>query len=374
MTQPIKLLLLIPHLGGGGAEQVTSLLAQRLDPERFDINLGLIAADGPGAKQPPPWVTVHRLGAKRIRRAWFGLIRLIWKLRPDAILSNMTHLNFLILSIKPFLPTNTRILARQNTTASAAANPWITRISYRWLYPRADAILCQSSAMAIDMEDRFGIPHRKLAVLLNPIDIEAIRVASKTRHSEETWRPGQWPRLLSVGRLAREKGHDLLLQALAKIRESYPHAHLTILGSGEEESSLRCLSHELHVSEALDLPGHVSELSSWYAQATLFVLPSRFEGMPNALLEAAAAGLPLVSTPCCAGVSILFQNSPGAWLASEISAAALAESILESLPHLAFPANAPRRYDHAFVAPFEAGITLAAYETLIEQVVTQGRP
>jgi hypothetical protein len=96
--------------------------------------------------------------------------------------------------------------------------------------------------------------------------------------------------------------------------------------------------------------------------------------MPNALLEAAAAGLPLVSTPCCAGVSILFQNAPGAWLASDITAPALAESILESLPHLAFPANASRRFDHAFLAPFEAGITLAAYETLIEQVVTRGRP
>ena len=374
MTQPIKLLLLIPHLGGGGAEQVTAMLAHRLDPFRFHINLALIAADGPGAKQPPPWVTVHRLGAKRVRRAWLGLIRLIWKLRPDAILSNMTHLNFLLLSLKPFLPTNTRILARQNTTASAAANPWLTRFSYRWLYPRADAILCQSTSMAIDMEDRFGIPHRKLAVLLNPIDIDAIRLASTAPHPEENWRPERWPRLLSVGRLSREKGHDLLLRALAQVRESYPHAHLTILGSGKEESSLRCLSHELHVAEALDLPGQISELSSWYAQATLFVLPSRFEGMPNALLEAAAAGLPLVSTPCCAGVSILLQNSPGAWLASEISAPALAQSILQSLPHLAFPTNSPRRFNHAFLAPFEAGITLAAYESLIEQVVSQGRP
>jgi glycosyltransferase involved in cell wall biosynthesis len=85
-------------------------------------------------------------------------------------------------------------------------------------------------------------------------------------------------------------------------------------------------------------------------EATLFVLPSRHEGMPNALLEAAAAGLPLVATPASGGVVDLLRGRPGAWLAKEISAKALAVAIIAALEAIRpgerfsqefFPSSAP---------------------------------
>ena len=369
MTKRTKLLLLIPHLGGGGAERVAAQLARHLDPQQFDIHLALIAKDSPGAQPIPRWVQVHRLQRKRVRHAWFRLICLIHAERPDVVLSSMAHLNFLLLLLKPLLPPRTRILVRQNTTASSAAQTWSTCFLYRHLYRHAHAVICQSRAMAADLADRFEIPRAKLKILANPVDVATILAGSRLNQQPE-WPVNAWPRLLSIGRLAHEKGVDLLLHALSEIRQHHPCVHLQILGVGPEEAALRKLSLELGLEDTVSFLGYQKDLTRFYKQATLFILPSRYEGMPNALLEAAAAGLPLVATPCSAGLCDLLENAPGAWLAQSISAESLAETVLEALQSLAVPDgsapdSAPGRFHHAFLVPYETPVAVAAYAALI---------
>jgi glycosyltransferase involved in cell wall biosynthesis len=376
MKQRTKLLLLIPHLGGGGAEQVTAQLARHLDPQRFEIHLCLVSSDRPGAKPIPRWVQVHRLHRKRVRYAWFRLIRLIRTEQPDVILSGMAHLNFLVLLLKPFLPKSTRILVRQNTTASAAARSSLSRLLYRRLYPRADAILCQSDAMATDLAANFAVTSDKLKVVSNPINVQAIR-AETASVSQSNWPARAKPRLLYVGRLAAEKGLDLLLHAMREVQQQHPHVHLMVLGAGPEEARLRQLSLKLNLQTGVSFPGYKQNLSDFYAQATLFVLPSRYEGMPNALLEAAAAGLPLAATPCSTGLSDLLHDAPGTWLAQSISAESIAATILAALSVLTSPAHSekatPQRFQHAFLTPFETRNAIAVYTGLIESVAGAGK-
>jgi glycosyltransferase involved in cell wall biosynthesis len=373
MSQRIKLLLIIPHLGGGGAEKVTSELACRLDPGHFEIHLCLIAEDSPGAPSIPTWVRVHRFHSGRIRRAWFKLLKLVRAEQPDVLLSNMAHLNFLVLLLRPILPAHTRILVRQNTTASSSAQTWLSRLAYRYLYPRADAILSQSQAMAGDLAGNFAIEPAKLHILANPIDIAAIRAPIDSRptnppddHSEATW-----PNLLAVGRLAPEKGMDVLLRALPLLRLRYPQIRLQLIGSGLEETALRQLSTGLKLNDIVTFAGYRQELSNFYAQATLFVLPSRYEGMPNALLEAAAAGLPIVATPCSAGLVDLLRDAPGTWLSKAISSDSLTETILTALITLSGSDRQPQRFGHAFLEPFELNRAIAAYAALIQRFAAQ---
>jgi glycosyltransferase involved in cell wall biosynthesis len=139
------------------------------------------------------------------------------------------------------------------------------------------------------------------------------------------------PQLLAVGRLSQEKGFDLLLKAMVAVRERFPEVKLTLAGAGQEETALKSLSGELGLETAVRFAGYVDRPYTFFREATLFVLPSRHEGMPNALLEAAAAGLPLVATPACGGVVDLLRGRPGAWLAKEISSEALAATIIEAL-------------------------------------------
>jgi glycosyltransferase involved in cell wall biosynthesis len=361
LSPRIKLLLLIPHLGGGGAERVTSLLAIHLNPDLFEIHLALLTPDYPGAIPAPASVTPHRFDVPRVRSAWLPMVRLARSLSPDVILCGMAHLNFLLLLLKPLLPRHTKILLRQNTTASAAtARTWLTRRLYLTLYPRADAIICQSPSMALDLELNFHIPPSKLAVLHNPISPQA------PASTKILWRPDSWPRLLAVGRLAPEKGIDLLLQSVATLKQRHPHLELIVLGTGPEEIRLRQLSTHLRLDSTVQFAGHAPNPSDYYPGATLFVRPSRYEGMPNALLEAASVGLPLVSTPCCQGVIELLRDQPCTWLATEITAPSLAEAIATALQSLA--TSLEPRCHHNFLAPFETETAIHAYEQFILRI------
>ncbi len=357
MNRRIRVLLLIPHLGGGGAEQVTALLARGLSAEKYDIHLGLVtqsaqeiqrhvSAAGAEAEPLPSWVTVHGLGARRVRAGALRLLSLVRRLRPEVVLSGMAHLNFLVLLLRPLFPRGTHVLVRQNATVSAALAsgklPFYTRLLYRLLYPLADRVICQSQAMADDLTGELGICPELVAVLPNPIDFAGIRAGQGKPYD---WQ-GPGPHLLAIGRLAPEKGFDLLLDALAEVRREFPQADLVIAGAGPEEAALRLQCHRLRLDDAVVFAGRVNRPYRFFAGASLFVLSSRHEGMPNALLEAAAAGLPLVALPASGGVADLLRNCAGAWLAPEISASSLACTLTAALRAL----TPGMRFRHAFAA------------------------
>ena len=334
MAQRIRILLLIPHLGGGGAEQVMAVLARGLSREKYEVHLGLVTQAAVEPAALPPWVTVHALGAARVRSGAGRLLRLVWRLRPNVILSGIAHLNFLVLLLKPLLPRGTRVLVRQSATASAALAygglPWYTRFLYLTLYRHADRVICQSRAMAADLADVLGTGRDLITVLPNPLDFAAIRAAGK----EPSHWTGPGPHLLAVGRLATEKGYDLLLEAMTAVCAQFAGAQLTILGAGPEESALKAACENLHIASCVRFAGYVKNPFAYYPGATLFVLCSRHEGMPNALLEALAGGLPVVATPASGGVIDLLRLRPRSWVAREIYAASLAETLLEALGEL----------------------------------------
>ena len=350
MEQRIRVLLLIPHLGGGGAEQVTALLARGLSHQKYDLHLGVITRKSLPHDSLPSWVTIHSLGARRVRSGALRLLRLVRRLRPDVVLSSMAHLNFLVLLLRPLFPRKTRVLVRQNATVSAvlAAGgvPRWTRLLYRLLYRCADRIICQSRAMADDLSTQIGLRPTRIAVLPNPIDLDGILAAQRAPSS---W-TGPGPHLLAMGRLTHEKGFDLLLQAFAAVRNRFPQADLVIAGSGSEEDALKAQRRRLGLEAAVHFPGHVGYPYGYFPGATLFVLPSRYEGMPNALIEAAAGGLPLVVLPASGGIVDLLRDRPGVWLAPEISTAALTVTLLSALQAL----KPGQRFAHEFLAGSEA--------------------
>ncbi len=344
MEQRTRVLLLTPNIGGGGAQHVMVLVARGLSRERFEVHLGLMRSGDPGTVAAPPGVTVHALGAGRARTATLRLLLLVWRLRPDVILSSAPEISFLALLLRPFFPKGTRVLVRQNGTVSAGLAhggvPRYTRVLYRLLYRRADHVVCQSRAMAEDLMRETGVPKDQIAVLPNPVDLEGILAA---RDAPSAWN-GPGPHLLAVGRLSREKGFDLLIEALAALRKRFPVADLILVGSGREEAALKTLCRSLELENAVCFAEQVDPPYAFFQGATLFVLPSRYEGMPNALLEAAAAGLPLVSTPASGGVVDLLTGRPGAWLAAEISANALACALEQALEEL----QPGARFRHGF--------------------------
>jgi glycosyltransferase involved in cell wall biosynthesis len=329
----LRILLLIPHLGGGGAEQVTALLARGLSDRKYEIHLGLVTQESVPAGAAPPSVTVHALGARRVRRGAPQILKLVRRLKPDLILSGMFHLNFVVLMLRPLFPARTLVIVRQNTTVSASLKadvlPWYTRWLYRLLYRFADRIVCQSRAMADDLVAELGIAAERLAVLPNPVDFEGLHSITEPA----PW-PGLGPHLLAIGRLAAEKGFDLLLSAVALVRRDFPHAALVIVGKGPEQARLKALATELGIADAVSFAGYVDRPWQFYAGADIFVLASRHEGMPNALIEAMASGLPVVATPASGGVVDLLRGRANAWLAPDASVAGLTQSLSHAIESL----------------------------------------
>jgi glycosyltransferase involved in cell wall biosynthesis len=155
-----------------------------------------------------------------------------------------------------------------------------------------------------------------------------------------------------------------LVAAFSLLRVEFPNADLTILGRGVEEAALKSLRRELQLDACVYFRGHVPRAESYFAGATLFVLSSRHEGLPNALLEAAAAGLPIVALPA-GGVSELLRDKPGTWLASEMSSQALAHTLHESL-HALVPGQ---RFAHPWIDAYQLDRAIDRYEELIDDTL-----
>ena len=361
MRTHTRVLLLIPHLAGGGAAQVTRILAEQLNPDRFEVHLGVVTGDGAMAGSLSAHIAVHFLGGQRVREGLPAIWRLVRGIRPDVILSGMAHLNLAVLLLRPLIPRSTRILVRQNGEPGERDAGRLTPALYRLLYPRADAVICQTQSMAEAVAKAAG-GAANLHVLPNPVDVPA---ALSRAANEDLWY-GSGPHLLALGRLSPEKGFDLLVRAMALLREPFPAAALTVLGTGHELDSLQRLAGKLALQDCVRFAGQVADPQAWFPTASLFVLPSRREGLPHALLEAAAAGLPIAATPARGGLSELLAGQDGVWLARDISAESLGRALVAALRALA----PGQRFPHPWIKQFRAERAVPRYEALIDAVVT----
>ena len=328
-----RVLFLLPSLGGGGAERVMVTLASRLDRARFEAHVAVLQRTGPYITELPPDVSLHDLAARRLRYAVVALVRLVRKLRPAVVLSNIGEMNLLVLLCRPLLPRGVQLLVRETMVVSAwlaqeVKHPRIVGALYPRLYPKADRIVCQCDAMLRDLEVNFGMPPAKMVRIYNPVDVERVRTLADGGASPYF---GPGPHLLASGRLVRMKGFDLLLQAMAEVAQARPAADLTILGEGALEGELRTMAHTLGIEAKVRFAGFQTNPYPWMKHADLFVLSSRYEGLPNVMLEALALGTPVVGTDCPGGVREILEACSIGRLAPPEDAPALAGAVLVAL-------------------------------------------
>ena len=313
-----RVLFLIPSLRLGGAERVVALLLRELPRERFELHVGLVDAAGEFLAQLPSDVAVHDLGAKRVRRAALPLVRLARALRPDVIVPNLGYLNLAILSLRWLMPRATAIVPIEHTTLSAEVaeqrRPALWRAAYRLLYPRATRIVACSHAIADDLVSIFRLAPARIRLIRNPIDEPRIEGALASGRSPF---PGDGPHVVGVGRLAPVKGYDRLLEAFAQVIAGGIAAELWLVGDGPERAALESRAAGLGIAARVHFAGFQPEPYAWMRFANAFVQSSRREGLPVAVLEAAAAGARLVAFDCPGGTREIVSAIPGAQLVAD---------------------------------------------------------
>lgn len=326
-----KILFLVPSLEGGGAERVFVTLLRHLNREKFELHLGMLEAAGPYLTEVPSDVRVHILNVSRVRYAIPAIVRLVWQLRPASVISTPVNLNLLVAASKLLWPRNVRLLVRESITLSRfldeeMRHPALWKFLYRWLYRRADAIVCLCSVMSRDLIESFDISASRLRQIYNPIDSGRLRtLVEGSENPYETLGPN----LVSVGRLESQKGFDLLLDAMATVSRTCSPARLTILGDGSLRKSLEKQRDKLNLTKSVRLLGFQQNPFPYYRWADLFILVSKYEGLPNTMLEAIALGTPVLAADCVGGVREVAELFPEKAFLCERSSSALASRILD---------------------------------------------
>jgi len=169
----------------------------------------------------------------------------------------------------------------------------------RWAYPLADRIVVQTQGALSYFSS--GLQPR-VSIIPNPVLLPNEREQIADNLIVERFSSKDSTRsVIAMGRLTKQKGFDMLLQAFARLKDIHSEWTLIILGEGELRTELEALRGTLGLSDRVHLPGVVKNPYKVLVQADIFVMPSRFEGFPNALCEAMACGLPVISTDCLSG-------------------------------------------------------------------------
>jgi glycosyltransferase involved in cell wall biosynthesis len=200
----------------------------------------------------------------------------------------------------------------------------------RRLIRMPDVLVAQSSDMAAELAP-FATPRQRIVAIGNPVSLADIDAARAAQAAVGRRRVRGNPSLVAVGRLAPQKGFDLLLPAFARLLATHPDAVLTIFGEGPELPALEALVRELGIGGSVQLAGQSDRILAEVAAADLFVSSSRYEGFSNAILEAMALGRPVVVTDCVGATKDMVEDEKTGILVPPGSAAALEAGLRRAL-------------------------------------------
>ena len=308
-------------MGGGGAQRVMLNLIKMWSEQGLRICL-ITSLSRDSDKYALP-VDVARLSAARsnmwglldsARRRYVGstswrraILRMVYAvLRAICVVGDVhvlrktlrTANSPVVVSFLPYNNVNTilasaglgvRVVVSERIDLDRQPRNWPWHAMRPWLYRYADAVTANSHGALKSMESY--VPKSKLFFVPNPVSFPSAPGAGSRREKI----------VLNVGRLTRQKAQDVLLKAYARVAAEMPEWRLVIVGYGPRKDELQILASSLGLSDRVEWVDWTTEIERYYEKAGIFVFPSRYEGTPNALLEAMSFGLPSVVTDCSPG-------------------------------------------------------------------------
>ena len=288
-----EVVFVISHLGCGGSQRVVTTLVNAWARQGRSVsvitftnrNHDFFILD-PAVRR----IILRRVGVARtfmsavaegIRRIFY-LRRALREAHDRIIVSFIIHTNIFV--ILASIGLGMKVIISERNDPSRQSFGWLWNYLRRVFYRHADLVTANSHGVLEIM--KAYVPEKKLAFLPNPLELPSKKILFDSISSQ--------PRVLAVGRLTHQKGYDVLLEAFARISSKAPEWRLTIVGDGPLKKTLRIQTERLRISDRIDWHSQTMNPFQHYRSADIFVLPSRYEGMPNTLLEAMGCGLPVI--------------------------------------------------------------------------------
>jgi glycosyltransferase involved in cell wall biosynthesis len=338
-----RIALFLPTLSEGGAERVFLNLAVGLSQKGYLIDFILSQAEGPYVTELPDLpksirvivLNRHNHNSSRTIISLPALIRYLRHEKPVALLSAL-HANIIAVWARKLAGVPTRIAINEQNTFTfqnqvlPGAYGWLMLQLIRLFYPWADRIIAVSHGAADDLSIAARIPKSRILTIFNPIITIELQMKASASFDHSWFYPNEPPVIVSIGRLTEQKDFNTLIRAFALARKEKA-SRLLILGEGEDRKKLEALIHELEMDQYVSMPGFVQNPYPYLTHAALYVLSSRWEGLPTALVEALYCNTPVIATDCPSGPREILKDGLYGQLVPMGDVTHLAQAILSGL-------------------------------------------
>ena len=316
----------------GGAERMMVNILNYFAEDGKEVHLVIFNHMGALIDLLDSRIVIHDLEMLSVAKGMPKCLKKLKNLKPDIIFSGTAHVN---IALAPFIPImkiflpQTRWIARETNLASMKNKkqkyPKLFDFLYRNVYKNYTTIIAQSEDMRDDLLLNYPSAGKKSLVINNPIDIDRVTELSK---EEITYSfNSKKINLINVAIMRQAKRHNLLLEVFSKLPSNY---NLVLVGSGDEEDSLKLLAKSLNIEERVTFEGHRSNPYPYIESSDLFVLSSEHEGFPNVLLEANSLGLPIVAFACPGGITEIIEEGKNGFSVSNGDIEEMVKTIIKA--------------------------------------------
>lgn len=366
--------IVVTNLARGGAQQVALAFARHLEATGSLVDILLLDPTRQALNEGRSFRVKGILGTIGHKLLYpvclFALALRLRRSKPAIVFSTLLVANVItLLAARLAFGRHIVCVIRETTTIGARSRRggMLGRLLCqlaKWVYPLADMVIAPSEGVAQDLMENLGLPREKIQVLLNPAIDEGFNGRSLEKAEHRFQHETTGPLYAACGRLGPEKGYDVLLRAFAEVHHRVAGARLIIMGEGALMTELQALASTLGVSAAVDFPGYISNPLPIIRQSTVFVLSSRWEGLPNALIQALGCGTTPVATDCPSGPREILEDGRYGYLVPVDDVKALSNAMVKAWQS-PIPADVLKaRSEH-----FSVQRVFTQYETLVAAVM-----
>ncbi|MDB9961277.1 glycosyltransferase [Oceanihabitans sp.] len=349
---------IIPSVAAGGAERILTFVARHIDATKFEHTFIIT-----GCKKDSVYdvedLNVVYLEKSRVLKAIFPIVRHFRKAKPHIVITSIYHLNTIVAFLSIGFP-KIKFIAREASILSKLSEQEndgkidFSTFFIKKAYQLIDCLVCQSKDMQMDMVTNYGVSIKKTTLINNPIT--AIYEPKPARDSTN-----DIMKIVSVGRLSIEKGHDRMIEVLSKLKFPF---HYLIIGTGPEKENIFNLIKENGLENQVSHIEYTKEVSSFLKQNDVFLQGSYSDGFPNALVESCVVGTPIIGFKAPGGINEIIEDGENGFIVNSI------DECVEKLTQLnADFTFSPKKVNKIVTDRFNSEKIISQYEDLFLKLI-----